>query len=762
MQKKILILLLFLPMLLGAQQRELGSQHTTKTTIPPQKKIVIQSFPLRFLREGDHTSFSARIANLSDRELSGQASLELIDPVTHASVDGWFENVFPVQYFTAVAGKGTLVNFPIQIPFGYNRPLAWRIKATTQDNGSSDSEQNIVAILPTRMMVTETLPFIIRNDSARQFEFTHLFRDSSETLTHESLTVEYTANPFWMAVLALPSLMEYPYECADQVFNRLFANALAVHIISTHPELGETFNEWRKDSMHTQSNTGVNELKQIILQETPWVLEAGNETEQRAQLAKRFDPNAITTAINESINTLQQFQLPSGGLSWFRGGPADRHITNYVMTGIGRLAHANELPAEISFSGNMLAYLDDQLSADYQKLLAGKADMEQQHLDNAAIEYLYMRSFFPEKKITDSVAYHYFYQQATRFWTGQNLYNRAVLGIVFLRNGDAHLAAEKVLPSILNEAIVDRDHHMYWKKSYTQSWYESPVEFQCMMTSFGAELNHVFRRDAPDRIIADMDKFSPWPWPFPNKKVNNWGTPASTADVCYLMLPTRGLTERGGEATIRLGATTFHTGDEPTVAATGYFKKRIEGSKVLPEMGHISVIPTASTAPNPVAYGNVYWQYFENINRIDSTSINVPLSVRKELYISRNTKKGKTLVPVVNAGDLKVGDLLVTRLWITATRDVDYTSVKDAHPATAEPVDMSSGYHQQGGIGYYGETSDASTQYFIDHLVKGTYRLEYSSRITRKGTFSAGLATIQCMYAPQFTGHSEETSIVVE
>jgi uncharacterized protein YfaS (alpha-2-macroglobulin family) len=200
------------------------------TNIITQKKLMVQPNAPRFMREGDNMEFSSKIVNLTDKEITGQVSLELVDPVTNNSVDGWFQNVFPSQFFTVEAGQSFAVKFPIQIPFGYNRPLTWRIKARAGE--FSDGEENTLPVLTNRMLVTESLPLYLANDSTKHFTFDKLLKNTSESLTHQGLTVEYTSNPVWYAVQALPYLMEYPYECAEQTFNRFYANALASYIVN--------------------------------------------------------------------------------------------------------------------------------------------------------------------------------------------------------------------------------------------------------------------------------------------------------------------------------------------------------------------------------------------------------------------------------------------------------------------------------------------------------------------------------------------------
>ncbi|MCW3087102.1 MAG: alpha-2-macroglobulin, partial [Sediminibacterium sp.] len=284
---------------------------SNSTTIVTQKKLMVQTNAPRFLREGDNMEFSSKIVNLSGKEITGQVTLELVDATTNTSVDGWFQNVFPAQYFTVAAGQSSAVKFPIQIPFSFNRPLTWRVIAKTAE--FSDGEENSLPVLTNRALVTESLPLFLQNDTTQHVRFEKLLNTTSETLTHESITVEYTSNPIWYAVQALPYLMEYPYECAEQTFNRLYANTLASYIVNRHPRIKQVLDQWRSDTSALKSNLQKNEaLKQLLLEETPWVIQAENEAQQKKNLALLFDLVKLSSQADASLEKLRQAQLPNG------------------------------------------------------------------------------------------------------------------------------------------------------------------------------------------------------------------------------------------------------------------------------------------------------------------------------------------------------------------------------------------------------------------------------------------------------------------
>lgn len=733
---------------------------TNQALITTQKTLMVQAGVPRFLREGDNIELSAKLSNLSDKELTGQVTLELIDAITGTSVDGWFQNVFPVQYFTVAAGQTSAIKFPVSIPFSYNKPLTYRLVAKADNY--SDGEENTIPVVTNRMLVTESLPLQIKGDGTQQFKFEKLLNNTSETLTNQALTVEYTPNPAWYAVQALPYLMEYPYDCVEQTFNKFYANALASYIVNKHPRIKAIFEKWSKDSSALKSNLEKNqELKQVLLEETPWVLNAENEAQQKKNIGLLFDVVAMSKNITASIEKLQQMQAASGAFSWFKGGYPDRYMTNYIVTGIGKLKALGALTPQIAgkldgLSNKAIAFLDSKLTEDYQSLKKNKADLTKQQISGTQIQYLYMRSMFADKKFADKTAYTFYYQQAKQYWVKQSLYDQALLGLTFLNNNEKTLTVNNIIPSIAQNAIINNQ-GMYWKNMHTNTyWHESPVEYVSLMINLFNQVNKTNNDAKLSKNINDMQT-----WLLLNKQTNNWKTTIATADACYALLSSgNDLSDNSKQVSIKLGSLQITPSQEE--AGTGYFKQVVEGRLVKPEMGNITVTTTQAGQPgnqSTLSYGAVYWQYFEDINNITKSS--GPLSLTKKLFIQKNTDAGKTLQPVNDNDELKIGDKVIVRLVLKTDRDMEYLHLKDMRAASMEPVNVLSSYKYQDGLGYYESTKDVSSSFFIGNLRKGTYVFEYPVFITHTGTFSAGIATIQCMYAPEFTSHSEGLKIRV-
>ncbi len=743
-----------------AHTKELASGYAEKTVIT-QKPLMVQPNAPRFLREGDQMEFSAKIVNLSGSKVTGIAQLELFDAATNKPVDGMFKNLTTKQNFIIPAGESYAVKFPITISYSFNSALTYRIKASSNDLSFSDGEEAALPVLTNRMLVTETLPLNIRNTTTKMFRFDKLLSaGNSGSLTHQALTVEFTSNPAWYAVQALPYLMEYPYECAEQNFNRYYANVLASFISNSTPKIKAVFEKWKTmDTAALLSNLQKNEeLKNALLQETPWVLQAQNETQQKKNIALLFDMVKLSQQKASSINKLKEMQSSNGGFTWFKGGPDDRYITQYILSGIGHLKKLNALNAEDlvmlkPIIDKALPYLDARLKDEYDNLIRYKVKLDQNNLSSTAIQYLYMRSFFTEPVTsTAKTAYNYYSSQSAKYWLSQSKYMQGMIALALHRQQNTSVP-KAIIESLKQNAITNEEMGMYWKEFTTGGyyWQQAPIESQALMIEAFTDI---------DKNINTIDDLKTWL--LKNKQTNQWRTTKSTAEACYaLLLNGSNWLAEEKNITIQLGNTIINSADEKTEAGTGYFKKSIEGSKVQQGMGNINVkISPAVSGSSSTVWGAVYWQYFEDLDKIPSAT--TPLKLVKKLFLEKNTATGPKLVAVNDGDQLHVGDKIKVRIELRSDRDMEYVHMKDMRAACMEPVNVISSYKWQGGLGYYESTKDASTSFFFSYLPKGTYVFEYPMFVTHTGNFSNGITNIQCMYAPEFSSHSEGVRVKVE
>lgn len=748
-----------------AHTKELAFGYSSKEIIT-QKQLMVQPNTTRFVREGDKMEFSTKIVNLSEQALTGQAELQLMDAATNQPVNTGFKNTAPLQPFTVAAGQSAAIKFPVEIPDHFTSALTWRIVARASSGAEistkpelSDGEEDVLPVLTDRMLVTESLPLYIRGNGSKRYTFDKLVNSgNSNTLQHQSLVVEYTSNPAWYAVQALPYMMEFPYECAEQLWNRYYANALATMIANSSHSIKKMFEQWAtKDTAALLSNLQKNEeLKSVLLQETPWVLQAKSEAEQKRNLALLLDMAKMSSQLAGSYERLKQMQSSNGGFVWFKGGPDDRFITQYIVSGIGHLKKLGAIPGghEANLQAILataLPYLDKKLKEEYDDLRETKNDLKDYVPGYYIIQYLYMRSFFPDVKIASASrnAYDYFRERAQKTWTRQNKYMQGMTALALHRSGDGSTPAA-ILRSLKETSVNNEELGMYWKDvNRGWWWYEAPIERQALLIEAFIEIGN-------DTRTADDLRT----WLLKNKQTNRWESTKATAEACYALLlqGTQWLTSEP-EVTLQMGAQKIASKDFSIEKGTGYFKKTMASPSITAGMGNVELTVTKNQG-SASSWGAIYWQYFENMDKITPGSTS--LKLEKKLFVETNTDRGPVLNPVNEGATLKVGDKIKVRIELRVDRDMEYVHMKDMRAAGMEPVNVLSSYKWQGGLGYYETTKDASTNFFFNYLRKGTYVFEYPLFVTHTGNFSNGITSIQCMYAPEFSSHSEGLRINVK
>jgi uncharacterized protein YfaS (alpha-2-macroglobulin family) len=604
------------------------------------------------------------------------------------------------------------------------------------------------------MLVTETLPLWINGNGEKAFSFDKLkYSDTSKTLSNYNLALEYTGNPAWYAVQALPYLMEYPYECAEQTFNRYYATALAAHIVKQNPHIESIFRSWEElDTAALMSNLEKNqELKSALLEETPWVMEAKNESEQKQRIAQLFETHKLARSLDATMKKLEDMMLPDGGFPWFKGMRPDRYITQYIVTGLARLQHLGVKDGRGDMQRILqkaLQYLDDKITEDHNLLIRNKAKLDEQQIGYAQVQYLYLRSFFnSEVSSANKKSFDYYKQQAVKYWPKFNPYMKGMIALALHRYNDQQ-NPKNILASLRETAITKEEMGMYWiPRGFSYWWYEAPIETQALLIECFTEV---------DKGTADIDRMKVWL--LKQKQTQNWHSTKATADACYaLLLSGTDWLMNEPEVTIQLGEKTIRSAELNTQKGTGYFKLNFSGDEVKPSMGNVKL--SVQDNSSSTSWGAVYWQYFEQMDKIGFAA--TPLIVKKQLFIERNTDRGPKLELITAQNVLKVGDKIRARIEIIVDRDMEYVHLKDMRAAAFEPVNVISSFKWQGGLGYYEATKDASTNFFFNYLARGKYVFEYPMFVTNEGDFSNGITTIQCMYAPEFSSHSEGTRVRV-
>lgn len=728
-----------------------GAAHTTQRQYGTFEKFVVTQKTLmtspnlpRFIYEGDTWDFAAKAVNMGDVALNGTAELRLLNAEDGAVLFS------QVQDVAIAAGGSSPVKFTVAIPEGLaGIRYILTVRASGGANTYSDGETGELPVLTRRQIVTETLPLFITKQGSRSFSLKDLPASSNSVI---SCKLQFTPDPRWNAVLALPYLMEYPYDCNEQIFSKLYANTVAVHIISQNPNFSKLFQQAQKDQPDALRSQLVQnaDLKQILLAETPWVADAMDEDNEIQNIACLFDKQNITEQRKAMVQKLERNQNADGGWNWFASRPnerSSRYITQHLLIGSGRLMDKGICKAGDNFlKENTLkkavAFIDDDVQRDYQEMKKKYPEqLKEERIDANTLHYLYARSFFLKMKSANTEAYKFYKGKLVDYANElDNIYLKTMAALTLWQSnatGDRELA-QKLMLEVKRWAIHSEEFGMYWKKEgYGWYWYEAPIERQALLI------------EAFQTILQDEESVKEMKiWLLQQKRTQHWASTRSTADACYALLLDKGSERDNADShiTVRLCGETIDFADTLQLPV----KRDVESC--LQHSGDGTVTLTRDN--DGLSYGGVFVRYYKDIDEIAGTGTEMPLSVERQLFKVSYGERGEVLTELRADGGLQVGDRVRVRMVLRADRNLEFVHLKDLRAAAFEPTETLSGYRSQDGLWYYQSFRDASVNFFFDWLRKGTYVFEYTLFVTQSGTYSSGYASIQCMYAPEFSAHS--------
>lgn len=737
-----------------AHNKEAVSGYLEKSVVTQKELMVLPNFP-RFFREKDTIVISAKISNVTAESKTGIAILQFFDATTMQPIDAKILNAKNIKNFTVAAFGNTTATWKISIPEGLQ---GVQYKILAKSGNFSDGEENILPVLTNNMLVTESIPIWVRENSTKEYTFENLKNNTSSTLKNHQFTLEYTSNPAWIAIQSLPYLMEYEHECAEQTFARFYSNTLASEIISSNPKIATVFEDWRKNGKLNSKLEENEELKSIILAETPWLNDAQSEDEKKKNLALLFDLEKMKTSQEATFQKLKQKQNASGGFSWFDGGSESEYITRHILAGLGHLSKLTQNKNNASqidqIAKTGIPFLD-QTFLNYHKARTKNLKTIDKFIwinPYTDLHYLYTRSFYLNKYPLSNdlkAATKMYLEAAKTEWLTYSLYEKGMAALTLNRFGEKE-SAKKIIESLKETSSNNEDWGMYWIANKAGwYWYQAPIETQALLIEAFAEVTN-------DTKSVDAMKV----WLLKNKQTKNWPTTKSTTEAIYALLI------QGNDWLSVKDNTIIKLGDEKILtkkltknekeAETGYIKLNWKADEIKKEMASVT-IENKSKVPG---FGGVYWQYFEDLDKIKTNSGAV-LSVSKELYLKKNTMKGDELEKITSKNALKTGDLVTVRLIISAKEDMEYIHLKDMRASCFEPVNVLSQYQYKDQLGYYLSTKDAATHFFFDRIDKGTYVIEYDIRVNNSGEFSNGITTIESMYAPEFSSHTKGIRVKV-
>ena len=703
-----------------------------EATATASKEFMLQPNMPRFVRVGDKANIAASLMNLSDKGVKGTVRMELFNPET--------EKVFysQKQKFDVKGGETGHVNFTFEVSDKY-AVMACRMVA--DGDTFSDGEQRYIPVLTDKQWVTETVPLNVNGEGMHTFSLENLFNKHSKTASEQRLTVEFTAHPAWYAVQALPVVAHPQNEDALSWTTAYYAHSLAAYIVKENPRIKQVFDSWKAQGGTKEtfmSNLQKNqELKNILLAETPWLAEATNEAEQKQRIATLFDLNTMNSQLAVSVEKLGELQNADGAWSWYKGMQGSRYVTTQVMEMLVRLNALTHQDADSRMQPMIqkgFEYLGKQAAEEYKSMKeAEKKGAVGIRPSEQVLRYLYICALDGKAPVDEKVN-RYFIDKLSGEGKELTIYEKA-LGAIILQQAGKVAEAKLFMQSLMEYSVVTDEMGRYFdtpKARYSWFSYKIPTEV--------AAMEAIQRITKDTKAIDEMKR-----WLLKQKQTQTWETPIATADAVYALMATGAsdLLANTGGVEITLGKEVIRT---PADDAIGYIKKTVSGDVM--NIKKVSVDKEGTG----MGWGAVYAQYLESMDQIGEQGNG--LSVSRQLY------KGDEALN--ESAPLKVGDRITVRLTVKADRDMDFVQIKDDRAACMEPLQAVSGFRWSNGLGYYQATKDASTQFFIDQMRKGTYVIEYQVYVNRTGEYQAGIATVQSAYAPEFGGHTGGYRVMVE
>ena len=726
-----------------AHTKDARAATLEKEVVTQKEFSVTPNYP-RFLREGDELNLQSKLSNLTDKKLNGSAELQILDAFTNENISSKFGINSAVQNFNLNENGSSALTWKLKVPDNVSSVI---FKVVAKAGQYSDGEQKAIAVLPNRMLVTDAVPVFVKEGETKTFVLDNLKNNTSTTASNVSNTLELTTNPIWEIMFALPSLKNDQNNSADVIFNKWFADVLASEIFKANPKMKTVFEEYQNKGLLNSNLEKNQELKQLLLEETPWVLESKNEGEQMQKLALLFDANTMKNSINQDWEDFKKLQNPDGGFSWYPGYPSSYGTSLYILKNLGKInswlkdnVKDYQSADQKALVAKLIQYVDNEVNRYF--------DVKKGNVwNNWAIDYLDTRNYW-EKQYPlkgKGVTLKTLVKQKAKTakitdFTFFGLHRAALL----MNDYGLKEVSDKLMTYLKETSTDTKTQGVYWKQNLNDwGWFGSKV------------VNHAGALEAFNTLKPNDQNFieNMKIWLVTQKEVNSWGSSRGTAEVIFTILNS-GKSWTGAESD---KATIVWGGKEltPQTQATGYVKSTLKQEGIDKNLATVTV-----TKPGPgIVQGGLFWQYYEDLDKIKSSENYI--SVTKELYKKVKTVNGEELQKISPETPLKVGDKVTVRMILNTDRAMEFIHIKDMRAAGFEPLDVLSGYQWKNNLGYYQSTKDASTNFYIQYMPKGKYVFEYDVVANASGKFSNGITTMQNYYAPQMNAHTKGSNVTI-
>ena len=735
---------------------------TLERTLVTQKQLMVQPNMPRFLREGDTATLMAKVMNLTDSDLTVTVdfSFEIengelrMEYYPGAAANSQF-SIFNSQLIKVPAQGSASVSFPVTVPVGGTvATYKFVAKATSPlERGTpkaggmilhSDGEQGPLPLLTNRQAVTQSVSMYMNGKGSKQYTMS---LPTSTTAQPVSFTVEYTANPIWLAIQSLPFMSDCANPSNIYLFNSYYVNTIGKTIADQYPELKHCADNATEQESPLFRNS---DIKQTLLSETPWLSAGTNEVERLKRIANYYDADALKRQTDDAIAKLQKAQRSDGSWSWMpEGRYGSTYVTQYILKGLGNL---KDLSSQVT--KRALAYVDKEAYKDYLEWMEYLKKHPNSQCKPIMLDYLYTRSYYVGRSFSGNTkqAFDYYYGNAKqRYSNYTSLYDQALLALVFHRNGDTKLAREMVT-RIKQKALYSDEMGMYWRDNRAgYFYYQRPVETQALLIETFREV-----MPADTLSVAQMQQ-----WLLKQKQTTRWSSDIATLRAIQSLMPVESkgykLKTKMEDAVVVRGKNVTDTLWVPVAdGSAGYLRYTYRNDSLARLSGSKSISATIERPNKGISWGALYYQYTEQMDKVPASETGITL--RRELY---RVNPDESLTAVDDQHPLHVGDRFRIRLFVNCDRNLEYVEMKAFRAASLEPVSTASGW-VWGSLHYYVAVNNSHEAIYIDRLEKGKYTIDADYYVTNPGTFTLAPSVLQCLYAPEFRATSSGLRITVK
>lgn len=685
--------------------------HYINRIVSAAKQLMVQPNLPRFVREGDCVTISAAAQNNTDTEQTVDVVID-INGQKHA---------FKGIVLQAKSSKTVTASF--------NVPASMEVVVITsvcQNGRTADGQRDRIAVLPATTDVVEASPFYITADKSRaDITMPHFNRNGR-------LTLEYADNPAWYAASALPSMQQTAETATAHIVNYYVAT-VASRIVADNQEIADAIAAWQKSPLKSRLEQNA-DLKTIALDNTPWSRRAETETDMMAHIADIADPATIQYRQQRALTALNDLQRPDGGFEWFRGCRSSIWTTEEVLNLFGYLNEMGYYPADDAIAQQIVKRAVEYCDNYYNKMSKREGATRKSVIARAS-DYIFNRSMLPVAAPADSIKWiaNGVVDMAASGWGDYSIMGKAKAAIL-LANSGRNDVARNVVESLRQFARKSGDRGTYWD-----------IDGIDKVTLAATALKALNKANPDDPMIDDVRH-----WLLLANETQCWGGATKACDAINALLTTgKNWTAAVRKAPqIKVGNVKIDT--DAATPYFGYIRRSIDMKR---NDGSISIRRDKGCP----AWGAVYCQYNAPADSVKSHA-NADIRIEKQFYVYNSAN---TLRPDATT-EFAVGDRIQVRLTIRSERDLDFVALTDNRGACFEPADQLSVYEWQDGTGSYRETRDSATNIFFSHISKGTYVITYDVYANNAGTYTSGIASLQCQYAPALTSHSAGATLTVE